>query len=116
MKNRDISRWLTSLETLRHFRKIALRLGIFLAMFRECLCVVARQLAPKGHNFSNVAKLARQCKWPLSSSLPLFVNIDSCMNKLRLYNPNHLCIMNMYTMYLKFYVCSNDVGGFVKGY
>ena len=50
--------WLTSLETLRHFRKIALRLGIFLAMFRECLCVVARQLAP------NVAKLARQCKWP----------------------------------------------------
>ena len=52
--------WLTS----RHFRKIALRLGIFLAMFRECLCVVARQLAPKCHNFSNVAKLARQCKWP----------------------------------------------------
>ena len=39
--------WLTSLETSRHFRKIALRLGIFLAMFRECLCVVARQLAPK---------------------------------------------------------------------
>ena len=56
--------WLTSLETSRHFRKIALRLGIFLAMFRECLCVVARQLAPKCHNFSNVTKLARQCKWP----------------------------------------------------
>ena len=33
--------WLTSLETSRHFRKIALRLGIFLAMFRECLWVVA---------------------------------------------------------------------------
>ena len=57
--------WLTSLETSRHFRKIALRLGIFLAMFRECLCVVARQLAPKCRDFSNVAKLARQCKWPL---------------------------------------------------
>ena len=56
--------WLTSLESLRHFRKIALRLGIFLAMFRECLCVVARQLAPKCRDFSNVAKLARQCKWP----------------------------------------------------
>ena len=56
--------WLTSLETSRHFRKIALRLGIFLAMFRECLCVVARQLAPKCRDFSNVAKLARQCKWP----------------------------------------------------
>ena len=56
--------WLTSLETSRHFRKIALRLGIFLAMFRECLCVVARQLAPKYRDFSNVAKLARQCKWP----------------------------------------------------
>ena len=56
--------WLTSLETSRHFRKIALRLGIFLAMFRECLCVVARQLAPKCCDFSNVAKLARQCKWP----------------------------------------------------
>ena len=56
--------WLTPLETLRHFRKIALRLGIFLAMFRECLCVVARQLAPKCRDFSNVAKLARQCKWP----------------------------------------------------
>ena len=39
-------------------------LGIFLAMFRECLCVVARQLAPKCRDFSNVAKLARQCKWP----------------------------------------------------
>ena len=52
--------WLTS----RHFRKIALRLGIFLPMFRECLCVVARQLAPKCRDFSNVAKLARQCKWP----------------------------------------------------
>ena len=36
----------------------------FLAMFRECLCVVARQLAPKCRDFSNVAKLARQCKWP----------------------------------------------------
>ena len=58
--------WLTSLETSRHFRKIALRLGIFLAMFRGCLCVVARQLAPKCRDFSNVAKLARQCKWPLS--------------------------------------------------
>ena len=34
--------WLTSLETSRHFRKIALRLAIFLAMFREYLCVVAR--------------------------------------------------------------------------
>ena len=56
--------WLTSLETSRHFRKIALRLGIFLAMLRECWCVVARQLAPKCHDFSNVAKLARQCKWP----------------------------------------------------
>ena len=56
--------WLTSLETSRHFRKIALRLGIFLAMFRECLYVVARQLAPKCRDFSNVAKLARQCKWP----------------------------------------------------
>ena len=56
--------WLTSLETSWHFRKIALRLGIFLAMFRECLCVVARQLAPKCRDFSNVAKLARQCKWP----------------------------------------------------
>ena len=56
--------WLTSLETSRHFRKIALRLSIFLAMFRECLCVVARQLAPKCRDFSNVAKLARQCKWP----------------------------------------------------
>ena len=56
--------WLTSLETSRYFRKIALRLGIFLAMFRECLCVVARQLAPKCRDFSNVAKLARQCKWP----------------------------------------------------
>ena len=56
--------WLTSLETSRHFRKIALRLGIFLAMFRECLCVVARQLAPKCRDFCNVAKLARQCKWP----------------------------------------------------
>ena len=56
--------WLTSLETSRHFRKIALRLGILLAMFRECLCVVARQLAPKCRDFSNVAKLARQCKWP----------------------------------------------------
>ena len=33
-------------------------------MFRECLCVVARQLAPKCRDFSNVAKLARQCKWP----------------------------------------------------
>ena len=51
-------------EKSRHFRKIALRLGIFLAMFRECLCVVARQLAPKCCDFSNVAKLARQCKWP----------------------------------------------------
>ena len=61
--------WLTSLETSRHFRKIALRLGIFLAMFRECLCVVAMQLAPKCHNFSNVAKLARQCKWPLCAAL-----------------------------------------------
>ena len=60
--------WLTSLETSRHFRKIALRLGIFLAMFRECLCVVARQLAPKCSDFSNVAKLARQCKWPYSIS------------------------------------------------
>ena len=59
--------WLTSLETSRHFRKIALRLGIFLAMFRECLCVVARQLAPKCRDFSNVAKLARQCKWPSCS-------------------------------------------------
>ena len=57
--------WLTSLETSQHFRKIALRLGIFLAMFRECLCVVARQLAPKCRDFSNVAKLARQCKCPL---------------------------------------------------
>ena len=56
--------WLTSLETSWHFRKIALRLGMFLPMFRECLCVVARQLAPKCRNFSNVAKLARQCKWP----------------------------------------------------
>ena len=56
--------WLTSLETSRHFRKIALRLGIFLVMFRECLCVVARQLAPKCRDFSNVAKLARQCKRP----------------------------------------------------
>ena len=56
--------WLTSLETSRHFRKIALRLAIFLAMFRECLCVVARQLAPKCHDFSNVAKLASRCKWP----------------------------------------------------
>ena len=55
--------WLTSLETSQHFRKIILRLGIFLAMFRECLCVVARQLAPKCRDFSNVAKLARQCKW-----------------------------------------------------
>ena len=61
--------WLTSLETSRHFRKIALRLGIFLAMFRECLCVVARQLAPKCRDFSNVAKLARQCKWK-SEKLP----------------------------------------------
>ena len=52
------------LPTSRHFRKIALRLGIFLAMFRECLCVVARQLAPKCRDFFNVAKLARQCKWP----------------------------------------------------
>ena len=58
--------WLTLLETSRHFRKITLRLGIFLAMFRECLCVVARQLAPKCRDFSNVAKLARQCKWPCS--------------------------------------------------
>ena len=33
-------------------------------MFRECLCVVARQLAPKCRDFSNVAKLGRQCKWP----------------------------------------------------
>ena len=57
--------WLTSLETSRHCRKIALRLGIFLAMFRKCLYVVARQLAPKCRDFSNVAKLARQCKWPL---------------------------------------------------
>ena len=56
--------WLTSLETSRHFRKIALRLGIFLAMFRELLGVVARQLAPKCRDFSKVAKLARQCKWP----------------------------------------------------
>ena len=56
--------WLTSLETSRHFRNIALRLGIFLAMFRECLCVVARQLALKCRDFSNVAKLTRQCKWP----------------------------------------------------
>ena len=56
--------WLTLLETSRHFRKITLRLGIFLAMFRECLCVVARQLARKCRDFSNVAKLARQCKWP----------------------------------------------------
>ena len=54
--------------TSRHFRKIALWLGIFLAMFRECLCVVARQLAPKCRDFSNVAKLARQCKWPLCRS------------------------------------------------
>ena len=60
--------WLTSLETSRHFRKIALQLGIFLAMFWECLCVVARQLAPKCCDFSNVAKLARQCKWPLWAS------------------------------------------------
>ena len=56
--------WLTSLETSRHFRKIALRLAIFLAMFRECLCIVARQLAPKCRDFSNVAKLASRCKWP----------------------------------------------------
>ena len=56
--------WLTSLETSRHFRKIALRLAIFLAMFFECLCVVARQLAPKCRDFSNVAKLASRCKWP----------------------------------------------------
>ena len=34
-----------------------LRLPFTLANF-------ARQLAPKCHNFSNVAKLARQCKWP----------------------------------------------------
>ena len=62
----------TSLETSRHFRKIALRLGIFLAMFRECLCVVARQLAPKCRDFSNVAKLARQCKWPYCLFLDVF--------------------------------------------
>ena len=61
--------WPTSLQTSRHFRKIALRLGIFLAMFRECLCVVARQLAPKCREFSNVAKLARQCKWPYCGNL-----------------------------------------------
>ena len=47
--------WLTSLETSRHFRKIALRLGIFLAMFRECLCIVARQLAPKCHEVSKAS-------------------------------------------------------------
>ena len=40
------------------------KIAIFLAMFRECLCVVARQLAPKCRNFSNVAKLASRCKWP----------------------------------------------------
>ena len=33
-------------------------------MFRELLGVVARQLAPKCRDFSKVAKLARQCKWP----------------------------------------------------
>ena len=83
MKNRDISagyhlHWLTSLETSRHFRKIALQLGIFLAINRECLCVVARQLAPKCRDFSNVAKLARQCKWPLSRDS----NTDPCLTLL----------------------------------
>ena len=71
--------WLTSLETSRHFRKIALRLGIFLAMFWECLCVVARQLAPKCCDFSNVAKLARQCKWPLWNTLYLSWHLCMCM-------------------------------------
>ena len=61
--------WLTSLETSRHFRKIALRLGIFLAMFRDLLGVVARQLAPKCRDFCKVAKLARQCKWPYRHGL-----------------------------------------------
>ena len=75
MKNLDISRLPFTLANFAwnfatFFRKIALRLGIFLAMFRECLCVVARQLAPKCRDFSNVAKLARQCKWPLWSFNP----------------------------------------------
>ena len=44
--------WLISLETSRHFRKIALRLGIFLPMFRGSFGVVARQLATKCRDFS----------------------------------------------------------------
>ena len=72
--------WLTSLETSRHFRKIALRLGIFLAMFRECLCVVARQLAPKCRDFSNVAKLASRCKWPYTFC-PYLVCVSVCACK-----------------------------------
>ena len=77
--------WLTSLETSRHFRKIALRLGIFLAMFGECLCVVARQLAPKCRNFSNVAKLARQCKWPYDLIIHVFW----------IWNPRHVQLTHL---------------------
>ena len=77
--------WLTSLETSRHFRKIALRLGIFLAKFQALLGVVARQLAPKCRDFSNVAKLASRCKWPywyfLTGLKRIFYEFSSSFNR-----------------------------------
>ena len=116
--------WLTSLETSRHFRKIALWLGIFLAMFRECLCIDARQLAPKCHDFSNVAKLARQCKWPyckwglrnicnfpnesfiawslLDISIGILqCTIDACMQKHKLIGNKHVSARKIMLLYQK---------------
>ena len=92
--------WLTSLETSRHFRKIALRLGIFLAMFRECLCVVARQLAPKCRDFSNVAKLARQCKWPYIQS----ISPMSTLHKSNYRLPRKCLTVPICSVYFQWYV------------
>ena len=74
MKSRDIS--VVTIYT----RKIALRLGIFLAKFQALLGVVARQLAPKCRDFSNVAKLASRCKWPYC--------LTKCALENKLLNPN----------------------------
>ena len=58
-----------ALITSRHFRKLALRLGIILPMFRECLCVVARQhCLPSTCQSLEFYLMSRsfckeQCKW-----------------------------------------------------
>ena len=89
--------WLTSLETSRHFRIIALWLGNFLAKFRESLGVVARQLAPKCRNFSNVTIFPRHCKWPNYDKAELVDMVVMDLYGLFLHGPLKAHVLYWYT-------------------